>query len=53
MKNKKAIIVILLVKESLLKSNEEIEKEIFESLSKGVPRIPWLAEVEKVTVWEK
>jgi len=53
MKTKKAVIVILLVKESLLKSNEEIEKEIFESLSKGEPRIPWLAEVEKVTVWER
>jgi len=50
MKTKKAFITILLVKESEKKSNKEIEKEIFESLSKGLPRIPWLAEVEKVTV---
>jgi len=52
MKTKKAFITIRLVKESEEKSNEEIEKEIFESLSKGLPRIPWLAEVEKVTVRE-
>jgi len=52
MKTKKAFITILLVKESEEKSNEEIGKEIFESLSKGFPRIPWLAEVEKVTVTE-
>ena len=49
---KKAIIVIFLVEESYEKSNKEIEKEIFESLSKGLPRIPWLAEIEKVTVRE-
>lgn len=52
MKTKKAFITILLVKESEEKSNEEIEKEIFESLSKGLPRIPWLAKVEKVVVRE-
>lgn len=52
MKTKKAFITIRLVKESEEKSNEEIEKEIFESLSKDLPRIPWLAEVEKVTVRE-
>ena len=50
MKTKKAIISIRLVEESQEKPNEEIEKEIFESISKGVPRIPWLAQVEKVTV---
>lgn len=52
MKAKKAIISIVLVDESLERPNEEIEKEIFESLSKGVPSIPWLAKVEKVTVKE-
>jgi hypothetical protein len=41
-----------LVEESADKSDEEIEKEIFESLSKGLPRIPWLAEVKKVRVME-
>ena len=52
MKTKLAVIIIRLVEESAGKSNEEIEKEIFESLSKGLPRIPWLGEVEKVTVLE-
>ena len=47
---KKAIIVISLVEESVEKANEEIEKEILEELSKGIPRIPWLKNVEKVTV---
>jgi len=50
--NQKSFITIRLVKESEEKSNEEIEKEIFESLSKGLSRIPWLAEIEKVTVRE-
>ncbi len=49
---KKAIIVIFLVKESVEKSNKEIEKEIFEELSKGLPKIPWCKKVEKVTVTE-
>ena len=52
MKTKKAFITILLVEEAEEKSNREIEKEIFESLSEGLSRIPWLAEVEKVTVRE-
>lgn len=49
---KKAIIVISLVKESVEKSDKEIEKEIFEELSKGLPKIPWCKKVEKVTVTE-
>ena len=49
---KKAIIVIRLVEESAEKSNEEIEKEIIEELSKRPPVIPWLKKVEKVTVTE-
>ena len=52
MKTKLAVIIIRLVEESAGKSNEEIEKEIFESLSKGLPRISWLGEVKKVTVLE-
>jgi hypothetical protein len=51
-KNKKAVITIQLVEESADKSNEALEKEIFESLLKGLPRIPWLAEVKKVRVME-
>ena len=51
-KNKKAVITIELVEESAFKSNEALEKEIFESISKGTPRIPWLAEVKKVRVME-
>jgi hypothetical protein len=51
-RNKKAVITIQLVEESADKSDGEIEKEIFESLSKGLPRIPWLAEVKKVRVME-
>ena len=49
---KKAIIVVHLVEESSGKANEEIEKEIFEELSKGLPKIPWFKEVETVTVTE-
>lgn len=52
MKTKTAFITILLVEEAEEKSNKEIEEEIFESLSKALPRIPWLAKVEKVTVRE-
>ena len=50
--SKKAIIIIHLVEESAEKSNEEIEKEILEELSKHPPMIPWLKKVEKVTVTE-
>lgn len=47
---KKAVIVFSLVEESAEKSNEEIEKEILEELLEELPRIPWLKNVEKVTV---
>ena len=47
---KKALIMISLVEESVEKANEEIEKEILEELSKDLPKIPWLRNVEKVTV---
>jgi hypothetical protein len=52
MMRKKALIEISLVEASAEKANEEIEKEIFEELSKGLPTIPWMKEVEKVTVAE-
>jgi hypothetical protein len=47
---KKAVIEVLLVEESAEKMNEEIEKEIFEELSKNLQVIPWAAKIEKVTV---
>jgi 3-methyladenine DNA glycosylase/8-oxoguanine DNA glycosylase len=49
---KKATIVISLVEESAEKAKEEIEKEIYEALTKEPALIPWLAKVEKVTVTE-
>ena len=51
--NKKATIVIRLVEESTEKSDEEIEREILEELSKHPPTIPWLKKVEKITVTEE
>lgn len=50
---KKAIIVITLVDESEEKSNEELEKEIFEELSKRFTIIPWMKDVKKVSVKQK
>ena len=52
MNGKKAVIVISLVEESVEVSNKEIEKEIMKELSKHPPTIPWLKNVEKVTVTE-
>jgi len=52
MSTKKAIIVINLVEESAEKTNEEIEKEIWQELADDMPLIPWLERVEKVTVIE-
>lgn len=49
---KKAVIVISLVKESIEKTNEEIEKEIFQELSRRPAEIPWMKKVERVTVTE-
>lgn len=52
MRTKKAVIVFSLVAESAGKPNEEIMKEILEELTKEPARIPWVKEVEKVTVKE-
>lgn len=46
----KAVIVVYLVEESIEMRNEEIEKEIMKTLSSSPPVIPWLRNVEKVTV---
>lgn len=48
--NKKATIVISLVEESEEKSNQELEKEIYEALSEMPIKIPWMKKVEKVKV---
>ena len=50
---KKAVIVISLVQESAEVANEKIEKDISDEFSKERTRIPWLKEVEKVTVTEE
>lgn len=50
--SKKAVIVIKLVEESVEEANERIEKEILQELIEDMPIIPWLANVEKVTVIE-
>lgn len=47
---KKAIIEVLLVEESIQATNEEIENEIHEELSRNLHMIPWAATLEKVTV---
>jgi len=49
---KRAVIVIRLVDECMEKDNFEIEEEILSELSKGETKIPWFANVEKVTVTE-
>ena len=48
MPRKIAIIVVILVKESVEKPNKEIEEEIIEFLEEF--RIPWMKKVDKVTV---
>ena len=42
--------MVSLVEESAEKSNEEIETEVMEELSRGPATIPWLKKMEKVTV---
>ncbi|HKZ94044.1 MAG TPA: hypothetical protein VJ249_05630 [Candidatus Bathyarchaeia archaeon] len=46
----RAVITIRLVEESETKSDREIEREIFEELSKSPPKIPWMKNVLMVTV---
>lgn len=50
---KKAVIVVSLVEESAEVANDEVEKDILNELSREPARIPWLKEVEKVTVTEE
>ena len=50
---KKTVIVISLVEESAEVANEKIEKDILKELSEEPTRIPWLKEVQKVTVTEE
>jgi len=52
MKTKKVIIIISLVDEAQEETNETIEKEIFQELSKDLPTIPWCKKLEKVEVME-
>jgi hypothetical protein len=49
---KKAIIVVALVEESEEKENEELEREIFEELSKAPHAIPWMKQMKNVEVVE-
>lgn len=50
---KKAVIVFSLVQESAEVANEKIAKDISDEFSKERTRIPWLKEVEKITVTEE
>jgi hypothetical protein len=53
MKTKRAIVVISLVKESIEKTNEQIEKEILRELKNEMPIIQWIDSVKKVIVIEE
>ena len=50
---KKAVIVFSLVQETAEVANEKIEKDISDEFSKEWIGIPWLKEVEKITVTEE
>ena len=52
MKTKKVMIIISLVDEAQEETNEAIEKEIFQELSKDLSKIPWCRKLEKVEVME-
>ncbi|MBX5328613.1 MAG: hypothetical protein QHH18_07460 [Candidatus Bathyarchaeota archaeon] len=47
---KKATIIITLIEESKQKTNQQLEKEIYTALTEGIPKIPWMKEIEKVRV---
>jgi len=49
-RGKKAVISIKLVPEAVEATNEKIEKEIFDELSNGLPKVPWFKMVKTVTV---
>ncbi len=50
---KKAVIVISLVEEAKEREGIELEREISEELTKWPVVIPWMKDVEKVTVVEE
>jgi hypothetical protein len=50
---KKAVIVVSLVEESTKVANKKIQKDVLNQLSEEPSRIPWLKEVQKVTVTEE
>lgn len=52
MKAKKAVIVVRLVEESLVKENSEIERKIIQELMDDLPVVSWFESIEKVTVTE-
>jgi hypothetical protein len=47
---RRVTIEVLLVKECLDVCKEDVEKEIFDELSKNLQAIPWAAKLHKVTV---
>ena len=49
---KKAVIVVSLVEEAKEKESGELEKEISEELVKWPAFIPWMKDIEKVTIIE-
>lgn len=49
---KKAIVEILLIEKAKEKSNQQLEKEIFDDLSRYPAKILWMEKVTKVTVEE-
>ncbi len=47
---KRALIEVLLVKESIEKTNTEIEREICDELSENTHVIPWAAKIGRMKV---
>lgn len=49
---KKAVITIILVEESIERTNEELRKEIFDALAEAPAKIPWMKDVDRVEILE-
>ena len=49
---KKAVITVLLGKESAERANEDIEKEILREIYDNISMIPWCEKIVKVVVKE-